>query len=124
MEHKNIHKPSERVLLDEIELLLAEKRTYYSVLRTGFAIITVPLTVIIFLLATKDYHKLFTHKWSSILVFVTFIIFVFIGIITCIIGSNKIKKVDKAILNIEKEDKRVENIIVWFPTKISIEKVI
>ncbi|MEI6237496.1 MAG: DUF202 domain-containing protein [Candidatus Saccharibacteria bacterium] len=112
MEHKNIHKPTEQVLLNEIELLLAEKRTYYSVLRTGFAIITVPLTVIIFLLATKDYHRLFTHKWSAILVVVTFIVIVIIGIFVCIIGSNKIKKVDKAILRVEKEDKRVENIII------------
>lgn len=112
MTQKKHHKPTEAVLLNEIELLLAEKRTYYSVLRTGFAIITVPLTVIIFLLATKDYHRLFSNKWSAIIVVVTLIVIVCIGIVLCVVGSNKIKKVDKAIHRVEKEDKRIENVIV------------
>lgn len=112
MTQKNSHKPSEAVLLNEIELLLAEKRTYYSVLRTGFAIITVPLTIIIFLLATKDYHKLFMHKWTTILIIFVFISMVITGIIMAVAASNKIKRLNIVIQGIEKEDKRVEKIVV------------
>ena len=38
--------PSEQLLLSEIQVLLAEKRTYYSILRTGLGVIVAPLTVL------------------------------------------------------------------------------
>ena len=112
MKQKNPHKPSEAVLLNEIELLLAEKRTYYSILRTGFAIITVPLTIIIFLLATKDYHRLFNHTWTTLIIILVFIIMIITGIFMAIGASNKIKRLNIVIQGIEKEDKRVEKIVV------------
>ncbi len=41
------------LLLDEIQLLLAEKRTSLSVLRTGIAILVLPLSVLSLLIATS-----------------------------------------------------------------------
>jgi hypothetical protein len=105
-------KPSEPILLDEIELLLSEKRTNYSVLRTGFAVLTVALSAMVFLIATKDYFNTFSHRWAVIAVAVVLFSFVVAGVVMCLSGMRKIKKIDQAILGIQKEDKRIEKIIV------------
>ena len=112
MVNSKTKKPSEPILLDEIELLLSEKRTNYSVLRTGFAVLTVALSAMVFLIATKDYFKTFSHMWAVVLVTAVLFAFVIAGIVMCISGMRKIKKIDKTILGIQKEDKRIEKIIV------------
>lgn len=43
-------------LLDEIQLLLAEKRTSLSVLRTGIAVFALPLSVLSVLITTSRYY--------------------------------------------------------------------
>ncbi|MEW6360127.1 MAG: hypothetical protein AB1696_27575 [Planctomycetota bacterium] len=43
-------------LLDEIQLLLAEKRTSLSVLRTGIAVFALPLSVLSILITTSRYY--------------------------------------------------------------------
>jgi VIT1/CCC1 family predicted Fe2+/Mn2+ transporter len=112
MKNQKERKPSEAILLNEIELLLAEKRTYYSTFRTGIAIITTSLTVIIFLLATKDYHRIFDNKTTATAVLIVLSAMVITGIVMTIVSTKKIKVVDVAVKKIEKENKRVENIIV------------
>jgi uncharacterized integral membrane protein len=112
MKQKTLSKPSEGILLNELELLLSEKRTYYSILRTGFAVLTVALSMMVFLVATRDYVKTFTHKWTAAAVIIILFAFVVAGIVMCLAGMRKIKKIDKAIQNIQKEDKRVEKIVI------------
>ncbi|MEJ5364040.1 MAG: DUF202 domain-containing protein [Desulfosoma sp.] len=45
------------VLINEIQLLLAEKRTYLAFLRTGIAILALPLSLISFLIATSQHYR-------------------------------------------------------------------
>ena len=45
------------VLINEIQLLLAEKRTYLAFLRTGIAILALPLSLISFLIATSQQYR-------------------------------------------------------------------
>jgi uncharacterized membrane protein YidH (DUF202 family) len=44
------------ILFNEIELLLAEKRTALSLLRTGIAVLALPLSVLSVLVATSKYY--------------------------------------------------------------------
>lgn len=44
-------------LFDEIQLILAEKRTSLSALRTGIAIFALPLSVLSVLVATSRYYE-------------------------------------------------------------------
>ena len=45
------------VIFGEIQLLLAEKRTAFSALRTGIAVFALPLTVLSFLIATSRQYE-------------------------------------------------------------------
>lgn len=48
------------VVINEVQLLLAEKRTSLSVLRTGIAVLALPMSVISLLIATSKYYD-FLH---------------------------------------------------------------
>lgn len=47
---------SEGVLINEVQLLLAEKRTSLAVLRTGITVFALPLSVLSVLVATSKYY--------------------------------------------------------------------
>lgn len=46
------------VVINEIQLLLAEKRTSLAFLRTGIAVIALPLSLVSFLIATSEHYRL------------------------------------------------------------------
>jgi len=49
---------SETIIINEVQLLLAEKRTSLAALRTGIAVIALPLTVTSVLIATSIYYDI------------------------------------------------------------------
>jgi uncharacterized membrane protein YidH (DUF202 family) len=48
----------ETIIINEVQLLLAEKRTSLAALRTGIAVIALPITVISVLIATSKYYDI------------------------------------------------------------------
>jgi len=58
-------RPSQQILLSEVQLFLAEKRTYFPLLRTGLAVFGLPLTILAFLVATIGYHNIFDIPWVA-----------------------------------------------------------
>lgn len=46
------------IVINEVQLLLAEKRTSLAVMRTGIAVLALPLSVIGFLIATSKYYNI------------------------------------------------------------------
>lgn len=44
------------VLMDEVRLILAEKNTAFSLMRTGIAILALPLSIMSLLVATSKYY--------------------------------------------------------------------
>lgn len=105
-------KPTEQLLLNEIQLLLAEKRTYLALLRTGLTVFTVPLTVVAFLVATSEYHKLFQNFWIGFVTVGVLLGMALIGLSIFYRAEHKIKAINKMIEMIEKEDKRIAEIII------------
>ena len=57
---------SEGIIVGEIQLLLAEKRTSLAVMRTGIAVLVLPLSALGFLIATSEYYDII-HVWYLIL---------------------------------------------------------
>lgn len=47
---------SETIIINEVQLLLAEKRTSLAAMRTGIAVYALPITVISLLIATSKYY--------------------------------------------------------------------
>ena len=52
----DVSEPSEAVVINEVQLLLAEKRTSLAVMRTGIAVFALPLSVLSILVATSKYY--------------------------------------------------------------------
>jgi uncharacterized membrane protein YidH (DUF202 family) len=48
----------ETIIINEVQLLLAEKRTSLAALRTGIAVFALPLTVMSVLIATSKYYDI------------------------------------------------------------------
>ncbi len=60
---ENIKKSSNQgdsIIINEVQLLLAEKRTSLAVMRTGIAVLALPMSVISLLIATSKYYD-FLH---------------------------------------------------------------
>jgi uncharacterized membrane protein YidH (DUF202 family) len=49
---------SETIVINEVQLLLAEKRTLLAAMRTGIAVFALPLTVMSVLIATSKYYDI------------------------------------------------------------------
>ena len=50
--------PLDNIIINEIQLLLAEKRTSLATLRTGIAVFVLPLSVLSVLIATSKYYDI------------------------------------------------------------------
>jgi|SRR3989344_1952697 len=105
-------KISEQLLLSELQVLLAEKRTYFAILRTGLAILTVPFTFMVFLIATASYHRIFEHVWLGASVITVVLGISASGAYLSYRASAKITKLNAHIRAAEKANKRIDDIMV------------
>jgi len=46
------------IAINEVQLILAEKRTSLAIMRTGIAVLALPLSVMSFLIATSKYYDI------------------------------------------------------------------
>ena len=53
---EDIDKTDPRMLMDEVRLILAEKNTAFSLMRTGIAILALPLSIRSLLVATSKFY--------------------------------------------------------------------
>ena len=56
-ENEQTENDPESIIVGEITMLLAAKRTSLAVMRTGIAILTLPFSVVTVLIATSRYYK-------------------------------------------------------------------
>lgn len=55
---RNEESDTDTIIINEVQLLLAEKRTSLSSLRTGIAVFALPLSVLSVLIATSRYYDI------------------------------------------------------------------
>lgn len=114
MEHRPAspaHRPPEQILLQEIQVLLAEKRTYFALFRLGIAIATLPLTIIAFLIATREYHQVFAEPLFAFVIIGSLSALSLVGISICLRTQRKIKGINGIIDIIKSENKRIAEIL-------------
>jgi uncharacterized membrane protein YidH (DUF202 family) len=83
-------------IINEMQLVLAEKRTALSILRTGLAVILLPMSVLTVLLAVSRYFDISKQLQYAIpLAFMTIGLFI-LGVYLIINSIRKIRKYDHA----------------------------
>jgi uncharacterized membrane protein YkgB len=93
----------EGVVIAEIQLILAEKRTSLAALRTGIAVFVLPLSVLSILISTSKYYKLaeVMHFLAPLLVLC--VALVILGGYLVIRSMLRIRNQDRMILSIKKK---------------------
>ena len=97
--------------LNEIQLLLAEKRTSFALLRTGIAVFSLPLSVITVLIATSRYYNLSDIVYLFVALMTICTVLVVLGLYLIIRSMRKIFWYDRKIGELRKKDKNLDNII-------------
>ncbi len=108
MNHKNSSKnlkPShvDDFVFNEIQLILAEKRTTLSSMRTGIAVLALPLSVLSLLIATSRHYNIFNVMSLLIPLLLLSAGLVALGAYLIIHSILRLRRLDRLIQVIKKE---------------------
>jgi uncharacterized membrane protein YidH (DUF202 family) len=98
---------SESIIINEVQLLLAEKRTSLAAMRTGIAVFALPLSVLSVLIATSKYYEIthVVHLLIPLLLISTAL--VFLGAYLIIRAIVKIRHYDRIILELKRKHSKI-----------------
>jgi uncharacterized membrane protein YidH (DUF202 family) len=103
--------PLDNVIFGEIQVLLAEKRTALSSLRTGIAVFALPLSVLSVLIATSRYYNV-----TSVMPFLAPLLLLNLGLV--VLGSwliyhsiRRIHRYDRLIQNLTQKYRSIAEFI-------------
>jgi len=96
--------------ISQIQLILAEKRTSLSVLRTGIAVFTLPLSVLTILIATSRYYHVFDILALLIPLLGLCLGLVALGIYLIIKSSRSIMHYDAIIKRLKQQDELLKQL--------------
>ena len=102
---------SKGVIFNEVQLILAEKRTSLAVMRTGIAVFALPLSVLSVLVATSRYYNIahVMHWLLPLLVLCTGL--VLLASYLVIKAIIKMRHYDHLILEIKRNDSAIAEFI-------------
>jgi uncharacterized membrane protein YidH (DUF202 family) len=106
-----MEKKAEDFLLDEIQLILAEKRTSLSIMRTGIAVITLPLSVLTILVVTSKYYRIFEILTLFVPLVTLCVGLTVWGLYLIIKASRNIRHYDAMIRKLKLDDGRLKEIV-------------
>jgi uncharacterized membrane protein YidH (DUF202 family) len=84
-------------IINEIQLVLSEKRTALSVLRTGIAIFALPLSVLTVLVATSRYYNIFEILGLFIPLLVICLGLAIFGVAMMLRSTRNIRRYDRMV---------------------------
>jgi uncharacterized membrane protein YidH (DUF202 family) len=105
------HDEKMQLLMNELQLLFAEKRTSLSVLRTGIAVFVLPLSVMSVLIATSEYYSLNKVLHLFVPVVILNSLLVILGIYLIVRALLRIYRVDQHINEIKKKSPVTDKLI-------------
>ena len=85
------------MVIGEVQLLLAEKRTSLSVLRTGISVLVLPMTVLSVLIATEKYYDVFNVMHLMVPLLLISLALLVLGAYLVIRSIKKMLRYDKLI---------------------------
>ncbi len=102
---------SDSIIMNEVQLLLAEKRTSLASLRTGIAIFALPLTVVSFLIATSQYYQVVNVLHLFLPLMLACLILAVLGSYLVLRAVRKIRRYDEAIEKLKLSHSKLADII-------------
>ena len=98
---------SDNIIINEIQLLLAEKRTSLATLRTGITVLVLPLSVLSLLIATSKYYNIL-HVMHLLLPLLSLCAgLIALGAYLIIRAIIRIRHQDRHILEIKRKHSRI-----------------
>jgi len=97
------HESSENIVINEIQLLLAEKRTSLSTLRTGITVFVLPLSVLGVLVATSGHYVFDNVLYLAIPLLIICAGLLLLGIYLVYHAIVKIHYYDKQIMELKND---------------------
>lgn len=101
----------ESLIINEVQLLLAEKRTSLATMRTGIAVFAIPLSVLSVLIATSKYYDILDVIHLAIPVFAISAGLIILGVYLTHRAVTKIRRYDSLIHEIKQQNSRVDRIV-------------
>jgi hypothetical protein len=101
----------ENIIINEVQLLLAEKRTSLSTLRTGITVFVLPLSVLSVLIATSKYYNILQVMPLIIPLFIICVLLVFLGSYLIIRAMIRMRHHDILILKLKRKHRWIAEFI-------------
>jgi uncharacterized membrane protein YdbT with pleckstrin-like domain len=101
----------EALIIDEIQVLLKEKRTSLAVMRTGITILIVQIMVSGFLIATSKSHQFLELLHVAIPFYAINAFLLLLGLYLIISSLVHIRHYDRTILSLKKKHRRISDLM-------------
>lgn len=101
----------ESVIINEVQLLLAEKRTALAAIRTGIAVLALPLSVMGILIATSRYYDIVHVLPLFVPLIVLCFALIVLGVYLIIRSIIRLRHHDKHIEELKQKHKKVAEFI-------------
>jgi uncharacterized membrane protein YidH (DUF202 family) len=102
---------SQSTIINEVQLLLAEKRTSLAAMRTGIAVFALPLSVVSILIATSKYYD-FIHVIHLVVPLLTICVaLVFLGSYLIIRAITRIHRYDELTLKLKRKHSSIAEFV-------------
>lgn len=101
----------DNIIINEVQLILAEKRTSLATMRTGIAVFALPLTVLSVLIATSKYYDIIHVMHLLVPLFLVCAALVLLGSYLIIRSIIKIRHHDRIILELKRKHSRIADFI-------------
>lgn len=102
---------SENIIINEIQLLLAEKRTSLATMRTGIAVFVLPLSVLSVLIATSKYYDVLQVIHLIIPLLVICIVLVLLGSYLIIRAMIRMRHHDSLIFQLKRKHRWIAEFV-------------
>lgn len=101
----------EGIIINEVQLILAEKRTSLSTMRTGITVFVLPLSVLSVLIATSKYYDVFQVMHLIVPLLIICAVLVVLGSYLIIRTIIRIHHHDNLILQLKRKHKWISEYI-------------
>lgn len=99
------------VILNEVQLVLSEKRTSLSIMRTGIAVFALPLSVLSVLIATSKHYDIANVIGLLVPLLAICAGLVFLGLYLIVRSISKIRRYDRIINDIKRNHSIIAELV-------------
>jgi hypothetical protein len=102
---------ADNLIINEVQLVLAEKRTSMAAMRTGIAVLVLPLSVLSVLIATSKYYDVLQVLHWIVPLLAICAVMVVLGFYLIIRSIARLYHHDQLIMNLKKKHSRIAEFI-------------